>query len=135
VAARHITLHREGSASRDLRQILDAVAVAAGFSTRDTFILQVAVSEAVTSALVHSADDDIEVVVERRDDLVEILVSSRGVIDVERPRPHGHPDLAAEGGRRSPLMHPLVDDVLIDHAPDGTTVRLRKRLSPSHPTE
>jgi anti-sigma regulatory factor (Ser/Thr protein kinase) len=108
----HITLHRDGSTSRELRQVLDLIGVAADFSIEDTFALQVAVSEAVTNALV---------------DVVDVTVWSRGLIELDRDQ-RGYPDAEAERGRGIPLMYALVDEVWLDHSPDGTTVRLRKRL-------
>jgi len=123
----HITLHRDGSTSRELRQVLDLIGVAADFSIEDTFALQVAVSEAVTNALVHGGDEEVEVAIDREGDVVDVTVWSRGLIELDRDQ-RGYPDAEAERGRGIPLMYALVDEVWLDHSPDGTTVRLRKRL-------
>jgi anti-sigma regulatory factor (Ser/Thr protein kinase) len=123
-----ITLHRDGSTSRELRQVLDLIGVAADFSIEDTFALQVAVSEAVTNALVHGGDEEVEVAIDREGDVVDVTVWSRGLIELDRADPQRYPDSEAEGGRGIPLMYALVDEVRLDHSPDGTTVRLRKRL-------
>ena len=124
----HVTLHREGSTSRELRQVLDLIGVAAGFSIEDTFALQVAVSEAVTNALVHGSEDEIEVSIDRDGDVVEVTVWSRGLIDLDRVETREYPGPESERGRGIPLMHALVADVRMTHSPDGTTVRLRNRL-------
>jgi anti-sigma regulatory factor (Ser/Thr protein kinase) len=65
-----------------------------------------------------------EVELERDGDDVVVSVRDRG---------RWHDGASDDRGRGLPLMRALMDDVQIDALPDGTTVRMRRRLGATAP--
>jgi anti-anti-sigma factor len=83
--------------------------------------LLLAAGEAVSNAVEHSGADEVEL-------LAEILEGGTVVLTV-RDRGGWKPqEFALHRGRGFALMRGLVDDVDVDREPDGTVVRLRRRL-------
>ena len=83
-----------------------------------------ACSEACTNAIEHAGaapDETISFEAVLHDGEVDIVVRDRGHWREERP--------PSDQGRGLELIEALMDDVRLETTPEGTTVRLRRRLT------
>ncbi len=92
--------------------------------------IAIAITEACTNVLEHSADDDeYEVTARIHDDVCEIAVIDTGHGFDADSLGRGNADISAESGRGIQLMRALVDRVAFVSRPEaGTIVHLEKRL-------
>ncbi len=114
----------EPSALGSLRGLLRRWLAQVEASDADVYAIVMACSEACTNAIEHSgaaADATIAFAAVLVDGDVEVTVSDRG-----RWREHRPP---SEQGRGLDLIEALMDEVDVAPRPDGTTVRLRRRLT------
>jgi serine/threonine-protein kinase RsbW len=108
------------------RSVLHAASNRAGFRTADYHELAVAVSEAMTNAVVHAGAGLLTVRYQVAEDEVVAEVEDDGTgfdtAVIERPYAPGH-----QSGRGMLLMRSLVDALQCTSGPGGTIVRLVKR--------
>ena len=87
-----------------------------------------AVSEASTNAIVHTATGEVKVRWRKHDDTVYVWVCDQGVFREKA----GTPQLDGLGGRGIPLMQALMDDVTLRRVTErrpGTVVCMAKRTT------
>lgn len=114
----------EPSALGSLRGLLRRWLAQVEASDADVHAIVMACSEACTNAIEHSGagpDETIAFAAVLENGEVEVTVRDRG-----RWREHRPP---SEQGRGLELIEALMDDVHVAPGPDGTTVRLRRRLT------
>ena len=119
-----LDLPSEPSALSSLRALLRRWLAQAEASDVDTHAIVMACSEACTNAIEHAGaapDETIAFEAVLRDGEVDVIVSDRGRWREERP--------PGDQGRGLELIDALMDDVRLETTPEGTTVRLRRRLS------
>ena len=121
-----LDLPSEPSALRSLRALLRRWLAQAEASDGDVHAIVMACSEACTNAIEHAGaapDETIAFEAVLRDGEVEIVVRDRGHWREARP--------PSDQGRGLELIDALMDDVALETAPEGTTLRLRRRLTES----
>ena len=114
----------EPSALRSLRALMRRWLTQADAADVDVHAIVMACSEACTNAIEHAGagpDETIAFVAVLDDGEVEITVRDRGHWRDQRP--------PSDQGRGLDLIGALMDDVQLETTPDGTIVRLRRRLS------
>ncbi len=114
----------EPSALGSLRGLLRRWLAQIDASDADVHAIVMACSETCANAIEHSgaaADDTIDFLALLRGGGVEVTVRDHGRWRDRRP--------PSEQGRGLELIGALMDDVRVETADDGTTVRLRRRLS------
>lgn len=109
-----------------VRDFADEAAVAAGFAADDRYAIKMAFGEAVANAIEHgsSPGDPIDLRACVEDVALALYVCDTGTF-VPRVAPRGE---LPERGRGMEFMQRMMDDVQIEVRPDGTVVRLSKRL-------
>jgi anti-sigma regulatory factor (Ser/Thr protein kinase) len=117
-----LILHDEPTATGRLRTTLDEVADEYRLRGDERFELKLAATEALTNALKGSAGGPVRIRILRRPDEIEVEVVDRGVFSAAQGADR-------ESGRGIPLMLALVDEVDFASGPDGTRVRVRKRVN------
>lgn len=121
-----LDLPSEPSALRSLRALLRRWLAQAEASDVDVHAIVMACNEACTNAIEHAGaapDETIAFEAVLRDGEVDIVVRDRGQWRDECP--------PSDQGRGLELIDALMDDVELEPTPDGTTVRLRRRLTES----
>ena len=119
-----LDLPSEPSALRSLRALLRRWLAQVDAVDADMHAIVMACSEACTNAIEHAGaapDETIWFEAVLQDGEVEIVVRDRGHWREERP--------PSDQGRGLELIDALMDDVQLETAPGGTTMRLRRRLS------
>ena len=119
-----LELPSEPSALRSLRALLNRWLAQAEVSDADVYAIVMACSEACTNAIEHAGaapDETISFDATLSDGEVDVVVIDRGRWRDERP--------PSEQGRGLQLIDALMDDVRLETTSDGTTVRLRRRLT------
>ncbi|MEA2151766.1 MAG: hypothetical protein QOD69_3596 [Solirubrobacteraceae bacterium] len=114
----------EPGALRSLRALLRRWLAQAEAADVDVHAIVMACSEACTNAIEHAGagpDETISFEAVLRDGEVDVTVRDRGHWRDQRP--------PSEQGRGLDLIDALMDDVALETSPDGTVVRLRRRLS------
>jgi anti-sigma regulatory factor (Ser/Thr protein kinase) len=107
-----------------LRRRLEEWLASQGVSERELFDVLLAASEAFANAVEHpqrpaAAVVDVEATVDGA--VLELTIRDYGAWRNERER--------AEGGLGFPIMWTVMQDVEIDSQSEGSTIRLRRRLS------
>jgi anti-anti-sigma factor len=118
----HLQLPAEPQALATLRRSVDQWATLSGASDEEVHDLVLAVGEAATNVIQHAYTST--------GGQVEVEASIRqGVAQIE-VRDHGHwrPSRPDEGGRGLLLMQKLVEKVDVVSSPEGTEIRLCRRL-------
>jgi PAS domain S-box-containing protein len=119
-----LDLPSEPSALRSLRALLRRWLAQADASDVDMHAIVMACSEACTNAIEHAGaapDETIAFEAVMHDGEVDVTVRDRGHWRAGRP--------PSDQGRGLELIDALMDDVQLDTTPDGTIVRLRRRLT------
>jgi len=119
-----LDLPSEPSALRSLRALLRRWLAQAEASNGDMHAIVMACSEACTNAIEHAGaapDETIAFEAILRDGEVDVVVRDRGRWREGRP--------PSDQGRGLELIDALMDDVQLESASDGTTLRLRRRLT------
>ncbi|HEV2785428.1 MAG TPA: SpoIIE family protein phosphatase, partial [Solirubrobacteraceae bacterium] len=119
-----LELPSEPIALRSLRALLRRWLAQADASDADVHAIVMACSEACTNAIEHAGaapDEHISFEALLRDGEVDVTVRDRGHWRAERP--------PSDQGRGLELIDALMDDVQLETTPDGTIVRLRRRLT------
>jgi PAS domain S-box-containing protein len=119
-----LDLPSEPSALRSLRALLRRWLAQAEASDGDVHAIVMACSETCTNAIEHAGaapDDTISFEAVLHDGEVDVTVRDRGRWRSSRP--------PSDQGRGLELIEALMDDVQLETAADGTTVRLRRRLT------
>ena len=119
-----LDLPSEPSALRSLRALLRRWLTQAEASDVDVHAIVMACSEACTNAIEHAGaapDETIAFEAILSDGEVDVVVRDRGHWREGRP--------PSDQGRGLELIEALMDDVQLEAAPDGTTVRLRRHLT------
>ena len=112
---------------REARDWAGCVAEEFGLSDDDCFQVKLAMSEAVTNAIIHGSDaedDSVRIVAERADGVLSFEVADSGRED---------PDLDPvqrldEGGRGLELVAMVMDEVQLTRNTSGGRLRFSKRL-------
>nr|MBA3328700.1 SpoIIE family protein phosphatase [Solirubrobacterales bacterium] len=118
-----LDLPGEPGSLRDLRALLRRWLDQAGATDADVHAIVLACSEACANAIEHAgagARETIAVEAVVHDGEVDVTVCDRGTWRSERP--------PSDQGRGLELIEALMDDVKVQTSPDGTTVRLRRKL-------
>lgn len=109
-----------------------------GYSLTDIEEIKVAVSEAVSNAMIHGYGGDesrsVEVIYAHHGDVFEITVKDDGVgiADIQKAMEPAYSTVADRMGLGFVFMGSFMDHLDVDSAPNkGTTVRLQKRC-PAH---
>jgi serine/threonine-protein kinase RsbW len=117
----------DAAALRDIRSFIRDAAANDDVPPPLVDDIVLAVSEASTNAIVHTATGEVKVRWKKRDDTVFVWVCDQGVFrDTARA-----PELDGLGGRGIPLMQALMDDVTLRRGTErrpGTVVCLAKRM-------
>ena len=119
-----LELPSEPIALRSLRALLRRWLAQAAASDTDVHAIVMACSEACTNAIEHAGaapDEHITFEAVLRDGEVDVTVRDRGHWREERP--------PSDQGRGLELIDALMDDVQLETTPEGTIVRLRRRLT------
>ncbi|MGH2944504.1 MAG: ATP-binding SpoIIE family protein phosphatase, partial [Solirubrobacteraceae bacterium] len=119
-----LDLPSEPSALRSLRALLRRWLGQVDASELDVHAIVMACSEACTNAIEHAGaapDETIAFEALLHDGAVDVTVRDRGHWREGRP--------PSDQGRGLELIDALMDDVSLQSTPDGTTVRLRRRLT------
>ena len=119
-----LELPSEPSALRSLRALLNRWLAQSDVSDADVYAIVMACSEACTNAIEHAGaapNETISFDATLSDGEVDVVVIDRGRWRDERP--------PSEQGRGLQLIEALMDDVRLETTSDGTTVRLRRRLT------
>lgn len=111
---------------REIRAFADAASEAAGYPERDVYAIRMAFGEAAANAIEHGSGegDWIELRAAVEDDVLALYVKDTGTF-VPRVEPRGE---LPERGRGLAFMGEMMDEVQLDPGPDGTVVRLAKKL-------
>jgi PAS domain S-box-containing protein len=118
----HVRVPAEPFVLAPIRQALRRWLRAADASSQDSYDVTVACGEACANAIQHaygSKDGTVEVELSLADGQVEVSVRDSGT---------WRPPSSGEGGRGIALMQALMDSVDVERGPDGTRVRMRRRL-------
>lgn len=116
----------DAAALRDIRSFIREAAATDDVPNPLADDIVLAVSEASTNAIVHTATGEVKVRWHRRGDVVLVWVCDQGVF----LEPVGAPELDGLGGRGIPLMQALMDEVSLRRGTErrpGTVVRMAKR--------
>ncbi|MGI6620101.1 MAG: anti-sigma F factor [Bacillota bacterium] len=103
------------------------------FSISDIEEVKVAVSEAVSNAVLHAYPDSqgmIEVLLENRNDGIQITVKDfgKGIEDIDKARQPGFTTMPEHMGLGFTFMESFMDELHIESQPgSGTTVRMVKK--------
>ncbi len=119
-----LSLPSEPSALRSLRALLRRWLAQAEASDADVHAIVMACSEACTNAIEHAGaapDEMIAFEAVLSDGEVDVVVRDRGHWREGRP--------PSDQGRGLELIDALMDEVQLETAPEGTTVRLRRHLT------
>ena len=118
-----LAVRDEPAAVAEVRAAVERIGTAAGLSPEALFGLKLAATEAVANALRHPPDDGplVEVTLVAHEEALEVEVDNAGGFRVGDA-------LDPERGRGLPLMLALADEVEFAASPEGTRVRLRKRI-------
>jgi PAS domain S-box-containing protein len=119
-----LELPSEPSALRSLRALLRRWLEQAAASDADVHAIVMACSEACTNAIEHAGaapDETIQFEAVLSDGDVDVVVRDRGHWREGRP--------PSDQGRGLELIDALMDDVRLETAPEGTTIRLRRHLT------
>ena len=119
-----LDLPSEPIALRSLRALLRRWLAQAEASDADVHAIVMACSEACTNAIEHAGaapDEHISFEAVLREGEVDVTVRDRGHWREERP--------PSDQGRGLELIDALMDDVQLETSPEGTVVRLRRRLT------
>ena len=119
-----LDLPSEPIALRSLRALLRRWLAQAEASDADVHAIVMACGEACTNAIEHAGaapDEHISFEAVLRDGEVDVTVRDRGHWREERP--------PSDQGRGLELIDALMDDVQLETTPEGTVVRLRRRLT------
>jgi serine phosphatase RsbU (regulator of sigma subunit)/anti-sigma regulatory factor (Ser/Thr protein kinase) len=114
----------EPSALRSLRALLRRWLAQADAADVDVHAIVMACSEACTNAIEHAGagpEETISFEAVLQDGEVEVTVRDRGQWRDQRP--------PSDQGRGLELIDALMDDVQLERTPEGTVIRLRRRLS------
>jgi PAS domain S-box-containing protein len=114
----------EPSALQSLRALLRRWLAQADAADVDVHAIVMACSEACTNAIEHAGagpDETISFEAVLHDGEVDVTVRDRGHWRDQRP--------PSDQGRGLDLIDALMDDVTLETSPDGTVIRLRRRLS------
>ena len=125
-----LCLPRDEATVPVVRHLLGGALRKLGISEVDVSDIELALTEASTNVLRHTAevDDDYEVTVDIEDSSCEIRVTDSGG-GFDHAGPSGPTQPSAESGRGIQLMRGLVDAVnFVSRPQDGTIVRLVKDL-------
>ena len=104
------------------------------FSISDIEEIKVAVSEAVSNAVLHAYPDCygmIEVIMEDHDEGIQITVkdSGKGIEDIDKARQPGFTTMPEHMGLGFTFMESLMDELHVESQPgSGTTVRMVKKV-------
>jgi PAS domain S-box-containing protein len=114
----------EPSALQSLRALLRRWLAQADAADVDVHAIVMACSEACTNAIEHAGagpDETISFEAVLHDGEVDVTVRDRGHWRDQRP--------PSDQGRGLDLIDALMDDVTLERSPEGTVIRLRRRLS------
>jgi PAS domain S-box-containing protein len=114
----------EPGALRSLRALMRRWLAQAEAADVDVHAIVMACSEACTNAIEHAGagpDETISFLAVLEDGEVEVTVRDRGHWRDQRP--------PSDQGRGLDLIDALMDDVQLETSPEGTVIRLRRRLS------
>ncbi len=110
------------------RLVVSHIARVAGFGPEETYDLKLAVTEAATNVIRHAAVDHFEIEYRILPEAVQITVTDAGGgFDIEETG--GSPD--GYGGFGLAVIRHLVDEMVVDSAPDGTRLRMIRRRGAS----
>lgn len=111
------------------RLLVSSVGEAAGFGAEDTYDLKLAVTEAVTNAILHAAVESLQVDYRSLPGVVEVTVTDSGVgFDTEAlDREPGE-----AGGFGIAVIRGLVDELDLDSTKHGTTVKMTRYAHEPH---
>jgi serine/threonine-protein kinase RsbW len=125
-----LALPRDEMSVPVVRRVLKASMQTLGVEAHVISDIELALTEAVTNVLDHSAHgEEYEVSVGIDGEVCAIEVVDRGSGFDSNALGHSEADVSAEEGRGIQLMRALVDHVTFDHVPTvGTVVRLEKKL-------
>lgn len=108
------------------RLVVSSVGATAGFGPEDIYELKLAVSEAVTNVIQHASVDYMQVDYRVLPRVVEVTVTDAGggfnIAELAR-EPGEH------GGFGLTVIRNLVDEVTLDSAERGTTLKMTRRAS------
>ncbi|MDP8967580.1 MAG: ATP-binding protein, partial [Actinomycetota bacterium] len=119
-----LDLPSEPSALRSLRALLRRWLAQANAAPGDVHAIVMACSEACTNAIEHAgaaADETIAFEAVLHEGEVDVVVRDRGSWREGRP--------PGDQGRGLELIDALMDGVQLETTPEGTTLRLRRRLT------
>jgi len=108
------------------RLVAGQVGRLAGFEPEDVYDLKLAVTEAVTNVIRHTAVDTYEVEYRVIGETVEVTVTDTGG-GFQRSDLSGEPD--AQGGFGLTVIENLVDELILDSKGDGTRMKMIRRAS------
>jgi anti-sigma regulatory factor (Ser/Thr protein kinase) len=117
-----LALPGEADGLASLRMMLRRWLTEQEASEHEVHAVTMATNEAVQNAIEHGhglSKEPFEVQLERDGDEIVVSVRDRG---------RWHTGSTSDRGRGLPLMRALMDDVQVDALPDGTTVRMRRRV-------
>ena len=110
------------------RLVVTQVGQVAGFGAEDIYDLKLAVTEAVTNAIRHAKVESFRIEYRVKPQEVEITVTDAGSgFDTESL--YRDPD--KQGGFGLAVVGNLVDEVSLDSGPEGTRLKMIRRISPS----
>ncbi len=110
------------------RLVVSSVGQMAGFGAEDIYDLKLAVTEAVTNVIRHAAVDELRIEYRTAPQMIDVtVIDEGGGFDVEElagePGEHGGFGLAVIGN--------LVDEVVLNSAENGTSLRMIRRSTRS----
>ncbi len=108
------------------RLVAGQVGRLAGFEPEDVYDLKLAVTEAVTNVIRHTAVDAYEVEYRVIGQTVEVTVTDTGG-GFQRSDLSGEPD--EQGGFGLTVIENLVDELILDSKGDGTRMKMIRRAS------
>jgi len=108
------------------RLVAGQVGRLAGFEPEDVYDLKLAVTEAVTNVIRHTAVDTYEVEYRVIGETVEVTVTDTGG-GFQRSDLSGEPD--EQGGFGLTVIENLVDELILDSKGDGTRMKMIRRAS------
>lgn len=112
------------------RLVVSSVGQFAGFTPEDIYDLKLAVTEAVTNVIRHAAVDELQIEYRAAPQMVDVtVIDEGGGFNAEElagdPGEHGGFGLA--------VIRSLVDEVVLDSAKDGTSLRMIRRSTRTAP--
>ncbi len=120
------TVPAEPQALAKARHAVEGALKSSGVNRHELYEISLSLGEALTNVVEHAyplGDGEIEIGVHRDEDVVEILVRDSGQ--------WRNPSEAPDRGLGLILCQALMDSLDIDARPEGTTVRMSRRLSPA----